>query len=481
MISRTMLLASSLLVLPNLAWSRVLLRWTADNLPPAKRLGVAELVIAWNDANLKPFQVARDNGYRVYAEASPDRAAAAADSAAKSGVVAVIINPGDNSPESLAPLLRKLRARHPKVKFLIENPNALQPKMRGTLVINRNGVLQATSPTAQPWIDTNLALVRMEQAFRPAQPPLYRFAWDLNGTGKLDGPAAPDYALAIAEAGAFHADLILSLPESLQLALLKNDSAAWDLWGQNQKYLNFYSDHARQLGQANIAVIADDDPSSFEPVNLLVRHNLDVRVIPPAKFSDAAIHRFDVLVFLSPPAGNAVATITRFARQGGTVVLLNTDKKNYPWHSIQATSTTASSTSYSLGSGRVIELLQAINDPEAFAQDVRALVPEPKRCLSLWNALTVIGLLDDDGKGRSIELLNYAGDPLQVQVRVKGSYKSLRYETPEHGCCTELQPSIEDGFTEFTVPSLAIAGRVRLGTANSSDTQTRQPRVPARP
>ena len=38
-----------------------------------------------------------------------------------------------------------------------------QPEMRGSLVIKRGSVLEVSSPTAQPWIDTNLALVKIEQ------------------------------------------------------------------------------------------------------------------------------------------------------------------------------------------------------------------------------------------------------------------------------------------------------------------------------
>ena len=61
-----------------------------------------------------------------------------------------------------------------------------------------------------------------------------------------------------------------------------------------------------------------------------------------------------------------------------------------------------------------------------------------------------------------LELVNYAGEPVQVQVRVKGSFKSIGFESPQHKCCELLAPVIHDGFTEFVIPQLTIAGRVHL-------------------
>ena len=94
--------------------------------------------------------------------------------------------------------------------------------MKGQLVIKRDGVLQVTSPTAQPWIDSNLALVRLDHTFRPQQTPLYEFQWDQSDSMQQEyGPSAADYSLAVAEAGAFHADLVLSLHPGLQTDLAK--------------------------------------------------------------------------------------------------------------------------------------------------------------------------------------------------------------------------------------------------------------------
>ena len=461
--ARTTLLLLLFISFAGTGWGRVLVRWDSDSVPRASRLGVRDLVIPWNQARLRTFRDALSSGYHVYAQCSLGDVSQAAKSAGKIGISGFILERGDESRDSAEATLRKLRVQYPKLTFWLLNPNALQPKMRGTLVISHDGILQATSPTAQPWVDTNLALISLERTFLPQQPPVYSFAWELNGVAQTQGPEAPDYALAISEAGAFQADVVLQLHESLMRGLAQNDPAAWDLWQQEQKYLQFYSDSNRaSIGAATVAVVAGDDPSSFEPVNLLVRHNVSVRVLPPARLNEAAIREFRVVVVLTNPSASGVKTIRQFARRGGTVVLLNAEKRAYPWHSAQSSHSSEDSVTYSVARGRIIELLQPINDPESFAQDIRGLIPNSEIKLNLWNALTVIGVMRPAGKGRVLELLNYAVDPLEVQVRVKGAYDSITFESPEHGCCSRLTPSIRDGFTEFTVPGLYIAGRVRL-------------------
>src|SRR2546425_5526078 len=191
-------------------WSKVFVRWTQPLLPPAERLGVHELAIPWNAVALPSFRGAARQGYRAYAEVAIGDAFSAAKAAAKLGFAGIIVNSGDSQPDQIEQALRKLRSAYPRLLFLILNPNGKQPQMRGALIVKRNGVLEATSPTAQPWLDTNLALVRLEQAFRPAQTPLYSFAWELTDTLQQQHGPEKDYALAVAEAGAFDADLVLS-------------------------------------------------------------------------------------------------------------------------------------------------------------------------------------------------------------------------------------------------------------------------------
>jgi len=69
------------------------------------------------------------------------------------------------------------------------------------------------------------------------------------------------------------------------------------------------------------------------------------------------------------------------------------------------------------------------------------------------------------------ELVNYSADPMPVQVRIKGTYPMVRYETPERGCCEILAATHQDGFTQFEVPWLKIGGRVDLGAMADSQSK----------
>jgi hypothetical protein len=117
-----------------------------------------------------------------------------------------------------------------------------------------------------------------------------------------------------------------------------------------------------------------------------------------------------------------------------------------------------------VGNGKVLELAEPVSDPETFAQDIRRLLGHSKALLSLWNGLTTIAVPYQDRAGtvRQLEFVNYAGDPLRVQVQLKGSFANIRYETPEHGCCQSLEPVKHNGSTEFVIPELRITGRVHL-------------------
>jgi hypothetical protein len=87
-----------------------------------------------------------------------------------------------------------------------------------------------------------------------------------------------------------------------------------------------------------------------------------------------------------------------------------------------------------------------------------------KAPLTTWNSLTTLVVpYRDVASGETVlELLNYAPDPVQVQIRAKGEFNSIRFESPERACCEVLHGTIERGFTEFVVRDLLIAGRVHL-------------------
>jgi protein-tyrosine-phosphatase len=448
------------------AWSNVFLHWTSSALPPAKELGMSDLVLSRDDSFSSLQKAAQRQGYQVYVEVSLNQAAAAAEASA-SGLEGIILIVRQSERTELEKSLPKLRSSHPKLRFLVLNPDGKQPEMRGSLVIKRGSVLEVSSPTAQPWIDTNLALVRIEQRSHPGQVPLYTFSWGgSSDSGQQQSAlAAADYSLALVEAGAFHADLILELDERLQKALSAHDPEAWTLWNQVRPYASFYSQSAGQgmEAAANVAVVVDDLDTSDEAMNLLARHNIPFEVLRPADLKEENLQGFNVVVVFANLDRGACERIADLVTHGKIVVLVEAHG-SYPWHSRDAVRLNEHTVSYALGSGKVLELSEPVTDPEMFAQDIRRLIGNENVLMSLFNGLTTIAVpyREHGEMVKVLEFVNYAQEPLRVQVQVKGSFASIRYETPEHKCCESLVPVEHNGFTEFVIPELRIAGRVLL-------------------
>ena len=341
--------------------------------------------------------------------------------------------------------------------------------MRGWLVFNKNGILQVSSPTSQPWLDTNLALVRYRQAFQGKQPLLFTFSWDLsNPLTKEQGPHPEDYALAIAEAGAFHADLILEVHDRQQEGLAGDEKATLADWELVKRALAFYrgTDQGALQASARVAILADDYQTAYEPLNLMARHNIPYRVLCASQVKAADLAPFDVVIGFAELNGELAQALSTFARAGGVVVLVNL-KGPYPWESDTGAKVSSRSTTYTIGNGRVVELHEAVTDPETFARDVRRLMVKQRIPVSLWNSLTtiVVAYADEESGDVTLELVNYAQESTQVHVQVKGRFASVKYQTPEHPHWETLKASPVDGFTEFVVPEIVIGGRVRLGNA----------------
>jgi hypothetical protein len=355
------------------AWSDVLVHWTSSALPPAKELGLNKLVLSWNDKVSAQVKAARRQGYQVYVEVPLAQAALAAETGA-SDLEGIILTVRQSERAELEKSLPNLQVAHPKLRFVVLNPDGKQPDMRGSLVIKRGSVLEVSSPTAQPWIDTNLALIKVEQRSQQGQIPLYTFAWGGSSDSGQQQPAptAADYSLAVAEAGAFHADLILELDERLQKALSKNDPEAWTLWNQVRSYAGFYSHPAEQGTEAaaNVAVVVDDLDPTDEVMNLLARHNLPFKVFRAPDLKMGGLEGFDVVVVFAKPDRQAGERITDLATHGKTVVLVEADGF-YPWQNGNAIRLNEHTVSYALGAGRVLELSEPVTDPETFAQDIR--------------------------------------------------------------------------------------------------------------
>jgi hypothetical protein len=450
------------------ARSSVFVRWTQPDLPPARDLGISDLVVSWDRGTSSFVKTAHSQGYRVYAEVTLHQANTAAESVEEKGLAGLVLDIADSDRAAGESAFQQLRSAHPKVRFLVLSQGK-QPQMRGNLVIKRNSVLEVSSPTAQPWIDTNLALIRVQQRSHPEELPLYSFSWNgsTNGSNPGQQPAITptDYSLAVAESCSFQADLILELEEGMQRAFIAQDLQAKIFWKEVRSYIDFCT-HAGEQGlkpAANVAVVVDELDSSDEVMNLLARHNIPFKVFLPSDLRAENSAAFDVVVVFAKRDQTAYKRIANLADHGKTVVVVDAHGA-YPWQTHEAVRVNEHTVSYAVGKGKVLELSEPVADPETFAQDIRRLLGKQDVLMSLWNGLTTIAVpyRGPGGTLKVLNLVNYAVEPVRVQLQVKGSYSAIRYETPGQECCQSLVPVKHDGFTEFVIPDLMIAGRVHL-------------------
>src|SRR5579864_5595669 len=457
------------------ARSSVFLRWTQPDLPPARDLGISDLVVSLDRGTSSFVKAAHSQGYRVYAEVTLQQAATAAESAEEKGLAGLVLDVADSDRAAGESAFQQLRSAHPKVTFLVLSQGK-QPQMRGNLVIKRNSVLEVSSPTAQPWIDTNLALIKVQQRSHPGQLPLYSFSWNgsTNGSnpGEQQAITPTDYSLAVAESCSFQADLILDLDEDMQRALSAEDPEAKMSWKQVRSYIDFCAHAGEQelKPAANVAVVVDDLDTNDEVMNLLARHNIPFKVFLPSDLRVEKFAAFDVVVVFAKRDQTANKRIANLADRGKTVVIVDAHGTS-PWQTQKAVRVNEHTVSYAVGKGKVLELSEPVADPETFAQDIRRLLGKQDVLMSLWNGLTTIAVpyRGSGGTLKALNLVNYAAEPVRVQVQVKGSYSAIRYEAPGQECCEGLVPVKHDGFTEFVIPDLMIAGRVHLEPEKAAD------------
>lgn len=472
---RIVLLIIASLVSPS-AGAHVLIRWTEPSIPPAKALGVQNLVITWTAPDNPLFQAAKHQGYRVYAEVTPAQAAAAARASKSAGLAGIIVaapgpvpeRTGAGSPDEL---IKSLRAEFPSLDVRLLEPGGKQPQMRGGIVVGKNGVLGVSSPTQQPWIDSNVALVRFANVYHPGETPLVDFMWNLiDPTEQRYGPPAVDYEIAIAEAASFHTDLILPIHKNLQKDLAQRNPQGWKTWDGILHYIRFYQPIAVNRTVhllSNVGFITNDYNASYEAANLMARHNIPFDVMRPSALTSKRLKDMALVVIFGPLDTAAAGTVSSFAVNGGTAVLVGQPGK-YPWSSLQSASKNEDTAIYLMGKGKIVEIAEPITDPEAFAKDVWRLLSAHQRQLTLWNALTTLAAAYQvGGSSVRLNLVNYSGNPLRVQARVKGAYSAVSYETPEHESWVSLKPVEQDGFTEFIVPNFRVGALVRLSEPGS--------------
>lgn len=436
--------------------AETLIRWDQERVPSPESLGISTLVVPAK--NTVAVRTALAQGYRLYLEVAASALAGFVPPGA--GVAGVVVK-GTVSPARLRQFRQRLQPRGIRVLALEER--AKWPHIRSNWVTKNREVLQVTGRSAQPWIENNAALLRIRRATPPAPPPLLTYAWEpITISERDEGPGVDDYLVAIAEAGSFGGDLLLPLHEQFQKNLLLGKPRTRAEWREIRRYMDFYSWTLSSGYEpiANIGVVAAEPTAWFEVMNLLARHNLPFQRIAPAALPLGAPDPFKLLIVLDPPDAAGLEFLEKFTRKGGTVVFNGSLPGRSKGEPVLKTEERAT---YTFGDGRVVEVLKGIPDPNRFALEMRQLLGPGDRVIDIWNGITVLTAPYGEPNGNTVLVtaLNYAHDPLPVQLRVRGTFSLVQYESPEEPAAL-LPHQHRNGFTEFVLPALHIGGRVFL-------------------
>jgi hypothetical protein len=412
---RTLLTAALLAAACSPARAEVLVRWNLRGMPPprAERLGIAKLVVHC-EPGAAAVTAAVERGYRVWAQIAPERAASDAQAARDAGAAGLVIpgGKGANVPRTLAGLP------------VVETAPGQWPQVRPNIGVRRNAVVQTASRTAQPWLDSNAATIAVRRSAVPDRPVVLEYLWKgLTAVEQREGPRVEEYLLAIAEAGAFGADLILDLHGRLESDLVAGRPEGRAAWDRIHSYIDGYGwDRARtHTPIANVGLVARKPEDAYELLNLLARHNVPFKLLTGARVGAPEVNEVDLVVVPTPD--------DRALLVPGIVPERIHEPKD-------------------------------ITNPNAFALEVRNRLGKEKRIVDVWNGITVLAAPYRAPDGAVLlELLNYAQEAQTVPVRLRGEYQAVRYENPERKA--ELLPfENENGVTQFVVPDLAVGGTV---------------------
>ena len=392
----------------------------------------------------------------VYAAGDPSRIAADAARSALDGLVLE----GEFAPEFSA-ALRKAAGSMLIVEIA---KDAAEWRWKSAPIIAVAGVAPSGrnlsemgirgAPSSQPWIESNIWLVRSFDISPPSRP-----VWI---SSQLETPSAVDYARAVADAAAVGGRWIVTLDDALRAKLRARDASALETWHRLSSFMKFAEGHAAWRALApygNVGIVLD--PASTKPeltdeyLKLATRRQVAYRLVERSGLNAAAVAKYRAIVAieLDPPSTAERKVLQDFAENGGLVIAAPSwgdAPKAEPFVEIPS------------GKGSVVVYKDP--DPEAVAKDLKELLSDDDLGVAPFNVPSVITFASGGGPGQPllVQLVNYFDHPVEaITLRLAGKFRSARLETPE-GAAVDLPLRDAEGRTEVTVPKLWLWAAVSM-------------------
>ena len=392
----------------------------------------------------------------VYAPDDPSRIAADAARAALDGLVLE----GEFTPEFSAGLRKAAGSM-----LIIEiSKDAAEWRWKSAPIIAVVGVAPSGrnlselgirgAPSSQPWIESNIWLVRSFDIASPSRP-----VWI---SSQIESSSAFDYARAVADAAAAGGRWIVSLDDALRAKLRARDTSALETWQRVSSYMKFAEGHAAWRAVApygNVGILLD--PASTKPeltdeyLKLATRRQIPYHLVERSGLNAAAVAKFRAIVAteLDPPSPAERKLLQDFAENGGLVIAARSwggAPKTEPFAEIPA------------GKGSVVVYKDP--DAEAVARDLKELLSDNDLGMVPLNVPSIVTFASGGRPGQPllVQLVNYFDHPVEaITLRVSGKFRSARLETPE-GPPLDLPLRGDGDRTEVTIPKFLLWGAVSM-------------------
>lgn len=318
----------------------------------------------------------------------------------------------------------------------------------GVRLFTEGGAVQAT-PTSEPWIDSNIWLVRSMRARGPEA------AW----LGyPLEKPSGDDYVRAIADADAAGGRWVVSLDDSLLVGLATKRPEALLLWRRIGSTLQFFEEHAAwrsfaptgPLGIVRDPSIADADMAA-ENQNLIARRKIPYRLLDRSAPAWPGLEGFQAVLAIGCSLDEAEKeALRKFAARGGLAIVGPAWGVAVPQDK-----------DFELrieGKGRIAIYREDTPEPEALSKDVLYLLGKGNLGVRLFHALTVLPAVSESTGGRQllVQMVNYATEPAEtVTVRLDGEYRTARLYGLD-GVSTQLALEKSERGTEVKIPRIPV-------------------------
>lgn len=448
------------------------MRWPDPDprvLPLAREAAISELWLPCNGGPLPAEFVAacRRAGVALVADLTD---AAGLEDAARAGFTAAAFAAPDETSAR-----RSIARRGGLELYVYLKPEQVHWNLAGARPLLRAGLWPGSrrpdpsvaSATQAAWLDANSYLIAWLRCVAPDRKPLLGYRPDADaGVDAAQRVPYGSVELALAEAAALGGQIVLTLPNPYRTALLAGEPHARRAWSALLQTASLLRTAQKDLSgpiASRVAVVATELEDCGEILNLLFRHSVSPRVVPPHGVPAFGSQRVLVAVGLGRYAAAARAALA-FARDGGKVLTAPASAKEAPWWPHAGVKKIAVQTErdvYAIGKGQIFAYREPVSDPNEFALDVIDALGWRTRDLRIWGTTAVIGILHEKPRGLWVELLSYSERERDFLVRVEGRFPRAILHRPGSPP-QRLRAVLYGSGTEIEIPGMSRFARLAL-------------------